>query len=285
MQKQQQQTNKQTNKKETGSGWSQTQHSNSLHQDQNQWMFLPQKLEILFWSLYIHMLEEEFIFCQENHRPGDRIPCMQCCAGNCGQEAKEILMLLHFAKNKKYIQCVHEKVRELLEWFCRIWAFAQKHIFIGEKYCCYGYVITGAFRSESEMGWHCIAVYLLNILQRSKRIFVSLRGYVISYCKVLSVPKPLRHSCTTAALLLHKVQERVSKQVLKLKRNLSFSLYLSRDFVRNLSAAMRRLHFSRHTGLKPGCSVMYWSVKSGWMSRWTRSLFKASLHPSSSLQQ
>ena len=38
-------------------------------------------------NLHICTCWKRNFFCQENHTPGDRIPCMQCCAGNCGQEA------------------------------------------------------------------------------------------------------------------------------------------------------------------------------------------------------
>ena len=62
--------------------------------------------------------------------------------------------------------------------------------------------------------------------------------------------------------------------------------YFCFPFVLYLSAASRRLHRCKHTGLKPGCSVMQRNAAAfGSNSATTRSLPKPLMQPSSSWQQ
>ena len=60
-------------------------------------------------------------------------------------------------------------------------------------------------------------------------------------------------------------------------------LYLSLPFVLYFQDAIRKLHFSRQTGLNPGCCVIH--VASLFKSCFTISDDKDSLHSSSSFQQ
>ena len=61
--------------------------------------------------------------------------------------------------------------------------------------------------------------------------------------------------------------------------------YLCFPFVRNLSAAILKLHFSRHTGLNPGCLVIHLISLLLVRSCNSKLLFMASFHSSNSLQQ
>ena len=67
--------------------------------------------------------------------------------------------------------------------------------------------------------------------------------------------------------------------------SLPFCLYCCFPLVLNLLAAIRRLHFCRQTGLKPGCSVTHFRVMLGETSCCTRSLSRDSPQHSNSLQQ
>lgn len=217
---------------------------------QNQCNFRLYRVEIVSLSTYKRTQEEECASSPKTHKRVGKILCKQCFVSNYKKRRKKKQLLIWSGR----ISRQRSKAKDVEHMKCvlrRVW-----------KWCLENFGSRKSLMRSRKPLWKRFVFTCLFSLGVSVSDFKTGSWWVSDFT--------VRHHLKTINYYLTFLP------------NQSVCIF---SLVFNRSAAMRRLHFSRQTALKPGCWVMQFKTAPSGMSCRTISLHMASLQPSNSWQQ